>query len=74
MATAVSNQLKMKYRNESHGLVTQSLNDPKADLTAETVMAVMTNVVTEDIFTTTGGDITNPDSAFLVETTETQLF
>lgn len=74
MGTVVSSQLKMKYRNAIYGLATQSLNDPKEDLTGEQVQSAMRNIVDAGVFTTASGDFVSPDSAYMVKITEVQLF
>ena len=67
-------QLKMKYRTASFGSVTQTLDDPKADLTGAEVETAMDNIIGEDVFTSNGGDLVAAASATLVITSETLLF
>lgn len=49
--------LEMVFTNEAGKNVTISLAEPKDTLTAAEVQAVMQDIVTRNIFTTTGGGL-----------------
>ncbi len=50
--------LRMIFKNEEGRNVAIVVPDPDSELTASEVETVMDSVVTRNIFTTTGGDIT----------------
>lgn len=49
--------LAMHFKNASGKEITIQVNDPKADLTKAGVEAVMQNIITKNLFSTTGGDL-----------------
>lgn len=49
--------LEMTFRNNTGKDVNLTLSDPKDDLTNAQVQTVMQNILTKNIFTTTGGDL-----------------
>lgn len=49
--------LELVFRNESGQEVTLSLADPKDSLTKAEAETVMDNIITQNIFTSKGGDL-----------------
>ena len=69
----MSKTLEMTFRNEMGSPVTLSLASPKADLTLAGVQAAMQKIITKNIFTTTGGDLTQIVEAQIREVNVTTL-
>ena len=66
--------LRMVFKNAGGSNVTFSLRNPKEDITAAEVQGVMDTVISKNIFSSTGGDLTSKVRAEIVDTTETTLF
>jgi len=64
----------MVFKNVGGSNVTFSLRNPKEDITAAEVQGVMDTVISKNIFSSTGGDLTSKVRAEIVDTTETTLF
>jgi len=64
----------MVFKNTGGSNVTFSLRNPKEDITAAEVQGVMDTVISKNIFSSTGGDLTSKVRAEIVDTTETTLF
>ena len=60
-------KLEMKSENEAGRVVTYTLDHPIVDLTPEAVNAVMDEVIEENAFTSSGGDLVGKRSARVVE-------
>ena len=58
--------LRMIFKNEEGRNVAITVPDPDSEITAAEVETVMDSVVTRNIFTTTGGDITGKVRAEVV--------
>lgn len=67
-------RLEMTFRNEADNRFTLSVQDPKPDLTPQEVQAVMEQVVTGNVFASSGGDLTGIVSARIVSRTVEELF
>ncbi|WP_378957073.1 DUF2922 domain-containing protein [Pelosinus sp. sgz500959] len=65
--------LEMHFRNETGKEVTILVNDPKEDLTALAVNAVMQTIITKNLFSTTSGDLVQIVSAQLRSTDVAEL-
>lgn len=65
--------LEMHFRNETGKEVTILVNDPKEDLTAVAVNAVMQTIITKNIFSTTTGDLVQIVSAQIKSTDVAEL-
>lgn len=65
--------LEMVFRNEAGTEVLISLYDPKDGLTLAQVQAVMQDIITQNIFSTTTGDLTEVVEARIRAVTVTQL-
>ena len=70
---AVSQTLKMVFLTQSGSRSTISLDNPRDDVTQAEVQAAMNTVVSKNIFTGTGGELTAIDSAKIVDTTTTDI-
>lgn len=70
---AVQKRLDMRFRNQAGRLVTLRVDDPKDDLTAAEVQAAMQVIINANIFTSSGGDLVDIDSARIVQTDTTYL-
>lgn len=65
--------LEMHFRNETGKEVTILVNDPKEDLTALAVNAVMQTIITKNLFSTTSGDLVQIVNAQLRSTDVAEL-
>ncbi len=65
--------LEMHFRNETGKEVTILVNNPKDDLTAAAVTAVMQNIITKNLFSTTSGNLAQIVSAQLRSTDVAEL-
>lgn len=63
--------LEMVFRNQAGQLVTISVPDPRPDITAGEVEAVMDTIIAQNIFTSPGGDLVAKVEARIVERTYT---
>ena len=70
---AVSQTLKMVFLTQSGARTTISVDNPRDDVTQAEVQAAMNTVVSKNVFTGTGGDLTAIDSAKIVDTTTTDI-
>ncbi|MHA6250708.1 DUF2922 domain-containing protein [Oceanobacillus sp. CAU 1775] len=60
-------KLEMRFENQEGRVVTYSLDYPLEDLDATSVNAVMDQVIEENVFTSSGGDLVGKRSARVVE-------
>ena len=51
-------RLEMIFQNTSGNRITVSVLDPKADLTAEAIQAVMEQIISLNVFKSSGGQLT----------------
>jgi len=70
MGTTTSKILRMVFSTQSGSTFTITLPEPREDLTAAEVDQIISN----NIFTTTGGDLTGKRDIKIVDTTTTDLF
>ena len=70
---AVSQSLKMVFLTQSGSRTTISLDNPRDDVTQAEVEVAMNTVISKNILTGTGGDLTAIDSARIVDTTTTDI-
>ena len=73
-ALAITRTLRMSFKNQAGNTVSISLDNPKEDLTTETVEAVMDLLITKNIFTTSGGDLVGKADAKLISTDTVDLY
>ncbi|MGM8366169.1 DUF2922 domain-containing protein [Virgibacillus sp. W0181] len=62
-------KLELKFENEDGKTVTYSLEKPIEPVDAAAVKAAMNEIITQDAFTSTGGDLVAIKSARVVERT-----
>ncbi|MFA7468531.1 MAG: DUF2922 domain-containing protein [Desulfotomaculaceae bacterium] len=63
--------LEMVFRNQAGYLVIISVLDPRPDITPGEVEAVMDTIITQNIFTSPGGDLVAKVEARVIERTYT---
>jgi hypothetical protein len=69
----MTTRLTLSFRNTADRISSFSVDEPRSDLTEEAVETVMTNMISENIFNTTGGDLVDIASARITTTTVQQL-
>lgn len=65
--------LEMIFRNQTSDLVTISVIDPRPDLTSGEAQTAMDTIITQNIFTSPGGDLVEKVEARIVERTYTWI-
>ena len=63
----------MVFLNAAGRRSTISVDNAREDITQQEVQSAMDMIVNRDIFTTSGGDITGIDSAWIVSTEITEI-
>ncbi len=66
--------LELNFINEEGKNSKITLNNPRTDLTAEEVRTAMDEIIAVNIFTTSGGDFKQADSAKLITRDVIDLF
>ena len=61
-------RLELIFKNQMEKTSKISIDEPKADLTDEEVQAVMNDMITKNIFSTSGGDLVSISGARVVTT------
>lgn len=74
MASANKKVLRMTFNNASGNAVTITLPEPKAILTAAQIEAVMDQIITKNIFLTSGGELISKRDVKIVDTTTDDLY
>lgn len=74
MATTTKKVLRMTFNNASGNAVTITLPQPKADLTAAQIETVMDQIITKNIFLTSGGELISKRDIKIVDTTTNDLY
>ena len=74
MASVTKKVLRMTFNNALGNAVTITLANPKADLTAAQVESVMDQIITKNIFVTSGGDFISKRDVKIINTTTDDLF
>ncbi|MDR3543955.1 MAG: DUF2922 domain-containing protein [Desulfosporosinus sp.] len=74
MATTTKKVLRMTFNNSSGNVVTITLPEPKASLTAAQIEAVMDQIITKNIFLTAGGELVSKRDVKIIDTTTDDLF
>lgn len=69
-----SARLEMSFRNDQGNRVTLSVLDPREDLDPQEVQEAMEAIVTNNIFTSNGGDLVEILGARLVTRAVVELF
>jgi len=74
MASVSKKVLRMTFNNALGSAVSFTLPEPKADLTAVAIEAVMDQIIAKNIFLTTGGELVSKRDIKLVDTTTDDLY
>lgn len=74
MASISKKVLRMTFNNALGSAVSFTLPEPKADLTAALIEAVMDQIIAKNIFLTTGGALISKRDIKLVDTTTDDLY
>ncbi|HBV85090.1 DUF2922 domain-containing protein [Desulfosporosinus sp.] len=74
MASVTKKVLRMTFNNTLGNAVTLTLPSPKADLTSLQIEAVMDQIITKNIFLTSGGELISKRDIKIVDTTTNDLF
>jgi len=69
----VDTNLELVFRNTAGKSAKISVQDPKDDLTADEVQALMDNIVAKNVFETAGGDLIEAVEARLIQKEVVQL-
>lgn len=64
----------MTFNNTSGNAVTITLQEPKASLTGAEIEAVMDQIITANIFLTSGGELTSKRDVKIIDTTTEDLY
>lgn len=73
MATTTQT-LRMTFRNQAGNNVTISLDNPRDNLTAAEVEAAMDLIIARNIFTSSGGDLTDKQDIRVIDTSVNDLY
>jgi len=74
LASVTKKVLRMTFNNTLGNAVTLTLPSPKADLTSLQIEAVMDQIITKNIFLTSGGELISKRDIKIVDTTTNDLF
>jgi hypothetical protein len=74
MASVSKKVLRMTFNSALGSAVSITLPEPKADLTAAQIEAVMDQIIAKDIFLTSGGALVSKRDVKIVDTTTDDLY
>lgn len=74
MATSTKKILRLTFRNASGSTSSITLPEPREDLAAADIQAAMDLVISKNIFTTAGGDLTGIRDMKIIDTTVEDLY
>ncbi|MDI6812213.1 MAG: DUF2922 domain-containing protein [Desulfitobacteriaceae bacterium] len=74
MATTSRKVLRLSFNTALGSAVSLTLPDPKADLTAAQIEAVMDQIIAKNIFTGTGGDYVSKRDIKIIDTATNDLY
>lgn len=66
-------QLQLRFRNVAGRIVTFTLDEPKEPVNVADVNEAMDEIIQENVFTSTGGDLVSKHSARIVERTVDEI-
>lgn len=66
-------RLELQFKNEEDKTVTLSLDNPIEPVNPEAVNAAMDNILQQDVFTSSGGNLVSKHAARVVERTVTEV-
>lgn len=70
----MSKRLELRFRNEEGRNVTIALDEPVEPVDEEQISQVMDTLIEENVFQSTGGDLTSKRDARIVERTVTTVY
>ena len=74
MASTTKKVLRMTFNNASGNAVTITLPEPQASLTAAQIETVMDQIITKNIFLSSGGELISKRDVKIVDTTTDDLY
>jgi uncharacterized protein YggL (DUF469 family) len=74
MASISKKVLRMTFNNALGSVVSFTLPEPKVDLTAAVIEAVMDQIIARNIFLTTGGALVSKRDIKIIDTTTNDLY
>ncbi len=74
MAITSSKVLRMTFNNAAGKAVTITLSQPKVGLTAAEIETVMDQIITKNIFLTSGGELVSIRDIKVVDTTTEDMY
>lgn len=70
----MNKKLYLEFENEAQESLVMSFDNPKADLSQETVTAEMNKIIAASVFVAKGQLVKKAKTAYIVEQTKTELF
>lgn len=74
MAITARKVLRMSFNTALGSVVTLTLPEPKTDVTAAQIEAVMDQIIAKNIFTGTGGDFVSKRDIKIIDTSTNDLY
>ncbi|HHW44511.1 DUF2922 family protein [Desulfofundulus thermobenzoicus] len=74
MPVTTTQTLRMVFRNENGSNFSISLDNPKNDLTAAQIEAVMDLIISKNVFLTNGGALVSKQDVQIVDRTTNDLY
>lgn len=74
MAVTTAQTLRMVFKNEAGSNFTLSLDNPRDDLTTAEIEAAMDNIITKNIFLTTGGPLVAKQDIKIIDRTTNDMY
>lgn len=74
MASTTKKVLRMTFNNASGKAVTISMPQPKEGLSVAEIEAVMDQIITKNIFLTSGGELISKRDVKIIDTTTEDLY
>ncbi|NLI93396.1 MAG: DUF2922 domain-containing protein [Peptococcaceae bacterium] len=74
MATTTQKILRLTFETASGGTTSITLPEPKENLPAADIQAAMDLVISKNIFTSAGGDLTGKRDIKIIDTTTDDLY
>ncbi len=74
MAVTTKKVLRITFNNALGSAISYTLPEPKDELTAAQIEAVMDTVITKNIFLTAGGELVSKRDIKIIDTTTNDLY
>lgn len=74
MPITTSQTLRMTFRSQGGTSMSISLDNPRTDVTAAEIEAVMDTIIAKNIFNTTGGDLASKYDVKIIDKTTNDLY